>query len=363
MHISNMKTLLVDLQERSYPIYIGNGLLSSFATIQDFVVGSRVMIVTNETIQPLYLDRMEKLLGNVDVDTCVLPDGETHKNLTVVNAIFDSLLQCGHDRKTTLIALGGGVVGDMTGFAAACYQRGVAFIQVPTTLLSQVDSSVGGKTGVNHSLGKNMIGAFHQPQAVLIDVATLATLPPREFSAGLAEIIKYGVIRDREFCGWLKVNVEALMARDTAVVIQAVYTSCKAKADIVADDEKESGIRAILNFGHTFGHAIETHQGYGELLHGEAVAIGMKIAMQLSHDLKMCSKEDVQTLEHLLIASSLPMRIPSNMPAEVFLELMSVDKKVLDGQRRYILAEGIGSAVVSSDPSNEQVVYAIKKCY
>ena len=262
-----MRTLHVELGERSYPIYIGQGLLDQPECFLPHLAGRKVAIVTNETIAPLYLERLLRTLGDRQVSSIVLPDGEAHKNWETLQLIFDGLLQDRHDRKTTLIALGGGVVGDMGGFAAACYQRGVDFIQVPTTLLSQVDSSVGGKTGINHPLGKNMIGAFYQPKAVVIDTASLATLPARELSAGLAEVIKYGLICDEPFLGWLEEHVEALLALDQQALTEAIERSCAAKAQVVGSDERESGLRAILNLGHTFGHAIETHQGYG---HGAA---------------------------------------------------------------------------------------------
>ena len=278
-----MHTLHVELGERSYPIYIGRDLLNDPQLLGAHLTGSQVVVVTNETVSPLYLDRLLATLGERALVTeVILPDGEQFKNLETLNQIFDRMMHDRHNRSTTMIALGGGVVGDITGFAAACYQRGVNFIQVPTTLLSQVDSSVGGKTAVNHPLGKNMIGAFYQPQAVLIDINTLHTLSPREFAAGLAEVVKYGLICDLPFYRWLQEQTPRLLAREEAALAEAIERSCSSKAAVVAADEREGGLRAILNLGHTFGHAIETAQGYGKWLHGEAVAVGMLMAMELS---------------------------------------------------------------------------------
>lgn len=275
-----MQTLKVDLGERSYPIYIGEGLLDQPELLAPHIAGRQVAIVSNETVAPLYLERLSKTLGAYSVLPVVLPDGEAHKNWETLQLIFDGLLTARHDRRTTVVALGGGVIGDMAGFAAACYQRGVDFIQVPTTLLSQVDSSVGGKTGINHPLGKNMVGAFYQPNAVLIDTTSLKTLPARELSAGLAEVIKYGLICDKPFLAWLEDNMQALRALDPVALTEAIRRSCAAKAAVVGADERESGVRATLNLGHTFGHAIETHMGYGVWLHGEAVAAGTVMALR-----------------------------------------------------------------------------------
>jgi len=278
-------TVTVNLgEQRSYPIFIGQDILSQQQYLLPYIVGRHVCIVTNETIAPLYLEKVLELFADSDhlVDTVVLPDGESYKTLDTIDIIYDKLLEKRHNRNTTLIALGGGVVGDMTGYAAATYQRGVNFIQIPTTVLSQVDSSVGGKTGVNHPLGKNMIGAFHQPQCVLIDTNVLNTLPERELSAGIAEIVKYGLIADLNFYDWIEANMPLLMQLDSAAITEAIARSCQNKADVVAKDEREGGIRAILNLGHTFGHAIETAQGYGVWLHGEAVAAGMVVALELS---------------------------------------------------------------------------------
>lgn len=343
-----MQNLSVDLGERSYPIYIGEGLLQQ-KLIEPYIGGRQVCIVTNETVAPLYLSRLEEALDGYQVDSLILPDGEQYKTLEHLNTIFDHLLSKRHNRTTTLIALGGGVVGDMTGFAAACYQRGVNFIQMPTTLLSQVDSSVGGKTGVNHSLGKNMIGAFYQPQCVLIDTSVLGTLPARELSAGLAEVIKYGLIYDIEFFGWLESSMPKLVAGDTEYLAKAIYRSCEIKAEVVAQDEKESGIRALLNLGHTFGHAIEANQGYGNWLHGEAVAAGTLMAADLSRRLGWLNDADVARISAIHVAAGLPVLPPATMHEDDFLSLMAVDKKVLDDQLRLVLLEAVGKGVVTSD--------------
>ncbi|WP_211826433.1 3-dehydroquinate synthase [Kistimonas asteriae] len=348
-----MKTLTVDLGDRSYPIYTGSDLISRPELYTPHIWGRDVVIVTNETVAPLYLSQVRQALSGFNVIDVVLPDGEQWKTLDTVNGIFDHLLEARHTRTTTLVALGGGVVGDMTGFAAACYQRGVDFIQVPTTLLSQVDSSVGGKTGVNHPLGKNMIGAFHQPNCVIADISTLDTLPDNELSAGLAEVIKYGLICDSDFYQWLQDNMAGLLARQPELLTEAVIRSCENKARVVSEDEKESGRRAILNLGHTFGHAIETHQGYGKWLHGEAVATGMIMAMDLSARQGWIDRDEVQHLAVLLESSRLPVRPPSNMSANDFLSLMRVDKKVLDGTLRLVLLNAVGDAVVTSDFSTD----------
>ncbi|WP_286240244.1 3-dehydroquinate synthase [Neptuniibacter halophilus] len=344
-----MRKLNVDLGERSYPIYIGQGLLDKGLMVP-FIRGRQVLIVTNETIAPHYLGRLEKSLqGQFQVDSLVLPDGEQYKNLDQINAIFDALLEKKHNRTTTLIALGGGVVGDMTGFAAACYQRGVDFIQVPTTLLSQVDSSVGGKTGVNHPKGKNMIGAFHQPQCVVIDTDVLNSLPEKELSAGMAEVIKYGLIYDEAFLCYLEDHIDGLMGLQPDLLEQAIFRSCEIKAEVVAQDEKEAGIRAWLNLGHTFGHAIEAEQGYGKWLHGEAVAAGTLMAADLSCRLGWISAADVTRVKTILQAANLPVYPPEDMSAEQFKAHMLVDKKVLDGSIRLVLLQQIGKATVTSD--------------
>lgn len=349
-----MQTLTVDLGDRSYPIYIGEGLLSQEELILKHISGHQVLVVTNETIAPLYLSGIRKELGNLHYSELILPDGEQYKSLDVVSKIYDKLLEDKHNRTTTLVALGGGVVGDMTGFAAASYQRGVNFIQIPTTLLSLVDSSVGGKTGVNHPLGKNMIGAFHQPQCVIADISTLKTLSERELSAGLAEVIKYGLICDKSFYHWLDDNMEKLLSRDPDVLIEAVYRSCQNKAKVVASDEREKGIRAILNFGHTFGHAIETSQGYGTWLHGEAVAIGTVLATNLSASLGWISSEEAAQVKQLLVRAKLPVKTPA-MTCDEFISLMAVDKKVLDGRLRLVLLKEIGQAIVTSEISEADI--------
>lgn len=344
-----MKTLTVDLGDRSYPIFIGEDIFSDASLVAPYVKGRQVMIVTNDTIAPLYLEKAKALFDGFDVATVVLPDGEKYKDLTHLNLIYDALLENKHNRTTTLVALGGGVIGDMTGYAAASYQRGVDFIQIPTTLLSQVDSSVGGKTGVNHALGKNMIGAFHQPNCVLIDVNSLRTLPDNELSAGIAEVVKYGLICDAPFFNWLEENMGRLTGRETEALIYAIEASCANKAKVVALDEKEGGIRAILNLGHTFGHAIETDQGYGNWLHGEAVAAGTVMAADLSQRLGWISEEDVQRTVAILKKGNLPTECPKGMQPDRFKELMAVDKKVLDGKLRLVLLKGIGEAVTTSD--------------
>jgi 3-dehydroquinate synthase len=343
-----LQALRVELGDRSYPIHIGHKVLTA-DLLRPYIKGKQVMIVSNDVVAPLYLSALQAALPSFKVDVTILPDGEAYKDLEHLNLIFNNLLEKKHNRTTTLIALGGGVVGDMTGFAAASYQRGVNFIQIPTTLLSQVDSSVGGKTGVNHPLGKNMIGAFYQPQLVVADIDVFATLPDRELSAGLAEVIKYGLIYDQQFFIWLEQNIDLLMAKDSDALSYAIYRSCEIKAEVVAQDEKESGIRAWLNLGHTFGHAIETHEGYGNWLHGEAVAAGTMMAVSLSAKLGWLTDADKQRIERLFIKANLPVTSPQGMTAASFMELMSVDKKVIDGELRLVLLETIGRAVVTSD--------------
>jgi 3-dehydroquinate synthase len=344
-----MKTIKVELGERAYPIHIGDGLLLRRDLISPHIGGTQVMVVTNEVVAPLYLDTLVSALMDFDCHSLVLPDGESFKNIEVLNSIFDALLERRFARDATLVALGGGVVGDITGFAAACYQRGIAHLQVPTTLLAQVDSSVGGKTAVNHRLGKNMIGAFHQPSCVLADTATLESLPPREFRAGLAEVIKYGLIRDPEFFQWLEANTGATLDLEPEALSLIIERSCRNKAEVVAEDERESGARALLNFGHTFGHAIETGLGYGNWLHGEAVAAGMCLAASLSARLGWISEDDVRRVENLLLRAGLPTRLPDALDGARMLELMAVDKKVLDGRTRLVLLEALGRAVVRDD--------------
>lgn len=341
-----MQTLTVALAERSYPIHIGSQISLS-DTLLPHIAGHQVMIVSNTTVAPLYLSDYQRVLtaAGKQVATCILPDGEVYKTLDTLSLIYDALLEHRFNRDCTVLALGGGVVGDMAGYAAASFQRGVAFIQVPTTLLSQVDSSVGGKTGVNHPLGKNMIGAFKQPVVVLAEMSQLSTLPDRELSAGLAEVIKYALIRDLDFLQWLEQHMPALVARDPQLLAEAVYRSCEHKARIVAADEHEHGERALLNLGHTFGHAIESYMGYGVWLHGEAVAVGMLMAADLSMRLGWLTLSDVQRVRRLLVAARLPVDLP-NMSGTDFLSLMMQDKKVLAGQLRLILLQGLGNGVI-----------------
>ncbi len=349
-----MRTLKVDLGERSYPIFIGKDLFLA-EYLLPYIGGKQVMIVSNETVAPLYIEKLKKSFvgSGKSVSEVVLPDGESYKNLGTINKIFDELMVKNYDRKTTLIALGGGVVGDMTGFSAACYRRGVQFIQVPTTLLSQVDSSVGGKTGVNHSLGKNMIGAFYQPQAVIADISTLDTLEDRELRAGIAEVIKYGFIYDNDFYIWLEGNLDKLLCRDYEALEYAVHKSCQIKAEVVEKDEHEHGIRALLNFGHTFGHAIETFTGYSSWLHGEAISTGMCMALTMSK-LMGCIDEKIEKRGvDLLKRTGLPISVPKEMEKEDFQKLMQADKKVLDGVVRLILIKGLGEGIVVDKYSHD----------
>lgn len=345
-----MQTLQVSLGTRSYPIHIGQHL-SLQTLLLPHIAGQQVMIVSNTTVAPLYLAAYQDCLQAVglSVAVCILPDGEQYKTLETLTLIYDGLLSARFNRDCTVIALGGGVVGDMAGYAAASFQRGVDFIQIPTTLLSQVDSSVGGKTGVNHPLGKNMIGAFKQPKIVLVDMAQLDSLPDRELSAGLAEIIKYALLCDLTFLQWLERHMAQLLARDSSLLAEAVYRSCQHKARIVAADEHERGERALLNLGHTFGHAIESHLGYGQWLHGEAVAVGMLMAADLSMRLGWLNLTDVRRIKQLLLAANLPVDVPNGMTADDFLTLMQLDKKVLSGQLRLILLKKIGEAVIFKD--------------
>ena len=342
-----MQTLYVELGERRYPIFIGSDL-DPKALLEPYIHGRQVMIVSNETVAPLYLARYVaaiEALGKT-VATCILPDGEKYKNIEHLNLIFDALLASGFNRDCTVLALGGGVIGDMAGFASSCFQRGVYFIQVPTTLLSQVDSSVGGKTGINHPLGKNMIGAFQQPQVVLADMSQLKTLPSRELSAGLAEVIKYALLGDADFLTWLEQHMDALVQGDEAALAEAVYRSCAHKARIVANDEKEQGERALLNLGHTFGHAIESYLGYGEWLHGEAVATGMVMAADLSQRMGWISAEDLTRTKNIIQRANLPIVCPQ-IPLDDFLAYMAHDKKVLNGQLRLVLMQAVGQAIIT----------------
>jgi 3-dehydroquinate synthase len=348
----------VDLaDERDYPIYIGGGFSDEEASeiLKSHVKGNRALIITNDLLEPLYLERYEKLLkmgGDIQVDTIVLPDGEDQKTMDVLSMILDKALETRLDRKATFIALGGGVIGDMAGFAAAIYQRGVNFIQVPTTVMAMVDSSVGGKTGVNHPLGKNMVGAFHQPECVFIDTDNLNSLPDRELQSGVAEIIKYGLIRDKEFFEWLEANMEKLIGRDTATMRYAIKRSCENKAAVVKDDELEAGVRATLNLGHTFGHAIENGSGYGTWLHGEAVAIGTVMAASMSARMGWIDEALVKRVYDIMEKAKCPVDLPVDSPmnAEKFLDLMAIDKKVANGQLRLILLKGeLGECVFTGD--------------
>lgn len=352
----------IALGDRSYPILIGPGLLDAASSWEGLPRGDAALVVTNTTVGPLYGERLERRLREryARVGRVELPDGEAHKTWETLNRIFDRLLADASDRRTTLYALGGGVVGDMTGFAAAAYMRGVPYVQVPTTLLAQVDSSVGGKTAINHPLGKNMIGAFYQPVRVVCDLDTLATLPEREFSAGLAEVIKYGPIADAAFLDWIEAHVDALRARDRPAVTQAVRRSCEIKAAVVGADEREGGLRAILNFGHTFGHAIEAGLGYGEWLHGEAVGCGMVMAAELSAALGLVPPAFAARLRRLVERAGLPVRGPA-WPAARYLDLMRVDKKAESGQIRFVLIAEPGRAVVQAAPDAE-VAAAIARC-
>lgn len=358
-----MQTLHVALGERSYPIHVGSQLLEQPALISSLLATPRVALVSNTAVAPLYLDRMSAALraAGIEVLPIVLPDGEDHKNWQTLNLIYDALLQHRSDRKTTLIALGGGVIGDITGFAAASFMRGVPFVQVPTTLLAQVDSSVGGKTGINHPLGKNMIGAFHQPVAVLADIDTLSTLPDRELAAGIAEIIKHGAIRDAEYFAWLEEHMEAMLARDPAVLTQAIVRSIEIKAEVVALDEREAGVRALLNFGHTFGHAIEAGLGYGTWLHGEAVGAGMVMAAELSRRLGLIDASASERLRALIKRAGLPTSGP-DLGAQTFIDLMSVDKKAAAGQLRFVLLRSLGEAFVHDDVDDAALRDTLSDC-
>nr|WP_321240274.1 3-dehydroquinate synthase [uncultured Tolumonas sp.] len=344
-----METLTVNLAERSYPIHVGAGLLTSSALFAPHIVGQKVMIVTNDTVAPLYLDALCSTLSAYQVETLILPDGEAHKTLVSFERIMSALLEGKHGRDTTLIALGGGVIGDLVGFAAACYQRGVPFIQVPTTLLSQVDSSVGGKTAVNHPLGKNMIGAFYQPKAVIIDIDCLRTLPQRELAAGMAEVIKYGIIWDEEFFNWLELHTADIQALQPYALSKVILRCCAIKADVVSQDETENGVRALLNLGHTFGHAIEAEKGYGNWLHGEAVAVGSVQAAETSLRLSLLSQADVDRIKALLLAANLPVTAPADMDFDDYLHHMLRDKKVKAGKLRLVLPVAIGRADLFTD--------------
>ncbi len=359
-----MEQITVSLEERSYPISIAAGLFDDPASYWPLRAGDHAMVVTNDTLAPLYLGSVTQKLSAMGVvaDQVILPDGEQYKTLTVLEQIFTALLKKPHGRDTTLIALGGGVIGDMAGFAAACYQRGVRFIQMPTTLLSQVDSSVGGKTAVNHPLGKNMIGAFYQPASVIIDTDCLKTLPSRELSSGLAEVIKYGIILDKDFFVWLEQHMEELISLDENTLARCIRRCCEIKAEVVAADERESGVRALLNLGHTFGHAIEAHMGYGNWLHGEAVAAGMVMAARTAERVNGFNPADTQRIIQLLERAGLPVQGPREMAAEAYMPHMMRDKKVLAGELRLVLPRNIGESEVRGGVSHDIVLAAINDC-
>jgi len=356
-----MRKLTVDLGRYSYPVLIGENILDQTDLLKKYINTGQVMIVTNVTIAPLYLDRVLRALGDIRAGEVIIPDGEEYKTLETMDQIVTRLLQNKFSRTCCLIALGGGVVGDITGFAAACYQRGVNYIQIPTTLLAQVDSSVGGKTAVNHQLGKNMIGAFYQPRAVISDVSVLKTLNDREIQAGLAEVIKYGLIRDPGFFAWLEKNIVRLLARDTGALVYAIEISCKNKAEVVTADEREAGERALLNLGHTFGHAIETGLGYKDWLHGEAVALGMLMAADLSCRHGWISGNDVTRITNMFSTAALPQKLPAILAAETMLDLMSVDKKARNGQMHLVLLKGIGKAFVTNDFDRIKLAETLKQ--
>lgn len=351
-----MNVIMANFDKRSYPIYVGDDVINSADIFQRHVHGRQIMLVSNETVAPMYLDNIVRHYVDHIVKRIILPDGEQYKSIAYLERIITGLLENKFNRNCCLVALGGGVIGDITGFAAACYQRGIDFIQVPTTLLAQVDASVGGKTAVNHPLGKNMIGAFHQPVAVIADTSVLKSLPEREFVAGMAEIIKYGLIKDRKFLDWLDDNIETLLNRDHDALAYAIECSCANKVQIVEKDEREAGLRAILNFGHTFGHAIETALEYKHWLHGEAVACGMLIAAELSRASGWLTMQDVDRIRRMLERTGLPVRLPSGVTAERLLELMAVDKKTKDGKIHLILLKRIGEAIVTPNYDQTKLV-------
>ncbi|KAK7307469.1 hypothetical protein VNO77_40567 [Canavalia gladiata] len=355
----------VDLGNRSYPIYIGSGLLNQPELLQRHVHGKKVLIVTNKTVAPLYLDKVVEALtvgnSNVSVESVILPDGEQYKDMDTLMKVFDKAIESRLDRRCTFVALGGGVIGDMCGFAASAFLRGVNFIQIPTTVMAQVDSSVGGKTGINHRLGKNLIGAFYQPQCVLVDTDTLNTLPDRELASGFAEVIKYGLIRDAEFFEWQEKNMQALLARDPSALAYAIKRSCENKAEVVSLDEKESGLRATLNLGHTFGHAIETGLGYGQWLHGEAVAAGTVMAVDMSYRLGWIDDSMVKRVGDILRQAKLPTAPPETMTVDMFKSVMAVDKKVADGLLRLILLKGpLGNCVFTGDYDRKALDHTLR---
>ena len=352
--MDTLTNLVVDLGERSYPIRIGHGLLGRPGLLDEYIPGKQAFIVTNEAVRDRYLDPLLSSLPSVAADCMCIGDGEAFKTLDTYATLMDRLIAGGHNRTTVVIALGGGVIGDVAGFVAATYQRGIAFIQVPTTLLALVDSSVGGKTAVNHPRGKNLIGAFYQPRCVIADIGTLETLPPRELKAGLAEVIKYGVIYDAAFFDWLSVNLERLLALDGEALVHAVAKSCRIKAAVVQADERETGLRAILNFGHTFGHALESLTGYEQLLHGEAVAIGMVMAADLSSRWGKLPREQARRIKDLIARAGLPVT-PPPLSADAMLEAMSMDKKVVDGRIRLVLTDAIGMAALTDQAPEDAI--------
>ena len=357
-----MTTVQVELGRRTYPIEIGEGLLADGALLRRALRAEQLMIVTNETVAPLYLAQLLGHFADRACHTVILPDGEAHKTLASFEQILGAMVKQRFERKGAVVALGGGVVGDLAGFAAACYQRGVDYVQIPTTLLAQVDSAVGGKTAVNHPLGKNMIGAFHQPVAVIADTRTLSSLPDRELSAGLAEVIKYGLIGDRPFFEWLEVNVERLLSRDPEALAYAVTRSCRNKAEVVSADEREAGIRATLNLGHTFGHAIEAAMDYGKWLHGEAVAAGMLMAADLSRRMGWLDREDCERIEALLSRARLPLRAPAEISQDTFIKYMSLDKKNIGGTIRLVLLKTLGEACVTQDYDQNKLRETLAQC-
>ena len=354
MHIET-----VNLEDNSYPIFIGEGASLSLENFDGYIAGKDIAIITNEVVAPLYLNEISDLFSNMNVIEYILPDGEQEKRLKTVHKIIDRLMEAGFGRDSTLIALGGGVVGDITGFTASIFMRGINFIQIPTTLLAQVDASVGGKTAVNHKSGKNLIGSFYQPQCVICDSIFLATLEATEISAGLAEIIKYGLIFDSEFFQWLQKNMQQILSNDRAAVDYVIQRSCAIKAEIVAQDEKEQSVRALLNFGHTFGHAIEKLTGYGNWTHGDAVAVGMVLAARLSENMSLITPEDVQNIEEILTAANLPISLPNIDPAEL-LAAMQSDKKVKDRNIQLVLLKNIGEAFLTADYSQEDLVNILR---
>ena len=357
-----MQQLTVELADRSYTIDQAEGLLAQIGDlIAPLDLSERLVVVTNEVVAPLYMEKVETALSNsgYQVERVILPDGEEYKNADSLNTIYTQMLECGCDRNSTIIALGGGVIGDMAGFAAATFMRGIPFIQIPTTLLAQVDSSVGGKTAINHPLGKNMIGAFYQPLKVIIDTSTLDTLDERHFKAGLAEVVKYGVIADNDFFVWLERNISALLRKDHKALGHAVLRCCAIKADIVSRDETEQSVRALLNFGHTFGHAVEQLSGYGRVLHGEAVSIGMSVAARISFDMGYCAAEEVSRLDNLLLACGLPVNIPHEFSLDEYIQAMMRDKKVSSGIMRFVLNHGIGASKVYDLPDPQKALQKV----